>query len=315
VRPGVVSLDWRIYCQLYRQLDDPVWGMFPHPPVNAIAKSLGVARATVWRRLREWEKSGFVAGSEVFPNPRLLGVGLVGYRVIIPDTEARQAFAEELEQVDGVVFGVVNVGGSADIIAVSDLPASRARREERLRRISGVKSVDRGTQVWFPPCLRKVSPEDWRFINEVRRHPTWSVKQLADALDISTKTASKRYLALRTDRALLALPVEDFAKFNGVVAGGILILAPGAEAPRVRRAVEQRMPDALIVGSWGQDPAVPSPIVAFLQLVQKASDTEAAAALAIPGVARQETFYPGTARAYRHWFDARLFETLAKHGR
>jgi len=312
VRPGPKSLDWRIYCQLYRQLDDPVWGMFPHPAVKEIAQSLGIARATVWRRFQEWEKSGFVVGYELFPNPALLGVGLTGYRVIIPDPEARRGFPDALEQVDGVTFGVINLGGSADVIAVSDLPASRARREERLRAITGVKSVDRGSRVWFPLCTRKPSLRDWRMIEELRRNPTSSLSGLAEKLEISTKTASRRLQTLKNDRAILSLPVEDFAKFDGVIAGGILVLAPGAEARSISLALQKRLPEALIVGSWTQNPALPSPIVAFLQCVQKASETEAAGALGIPGVVREETFFPGTARAYRNWFDSRIFETIAQ---
>ncbi|MCI4351366.1 MAG: Lrp/AsnC family transcriptional regulator [Thermoplasmata archaeon] len=307
-----MSLDWQIYCELVRRSPDPVWGMFPHPPVGTIAQRLGIARNTVWRRLKEWERDGFLRGFEVIPNPALLGVGLRSYFVTIPEPSAKQHFVEQLELIDGVFIVTIDLGTNAVLITVADLPSSQARRERLLRGISGVASVSRGTPVWLPTSARTLSIEEWRFISVLRANPTWSLERLAKALGISTKTASRRYDSLTQDRAILSFVVENFAKFPGVVGGVTILLAPGVDSRSVAQEVQRLVPDALEIPSVARAPGAPSSKLSFVRLIRSASEAEAIAGLGIPGFEHVSTFFPGVVKAYRRWFDERIAEVLAR---
>jgi DNA-binding Lrp family transcriptional regulator len=308
------SLDWRVYCELYRQTPDPLWGLFPHPSVNAIAKRLGITRGTVWRRLIEWQKIGFLKGFEIIPNPTLLGVGLRTYKVKIPDLSARRHFLEELEYIDGMVSALVQIGADADLVTISDIASARKRREELLTRIEGVASITPGLAMWVPSCARNVSLDEWHFISGLRTNPTISLGKLADKLGISAKTASRRYTSLRKDCAILGYAAEDFSKFPGVVAGSGIILNPKADPRPVTLAIENDLPDALELRDMTQAPGGHSSTLAYLQLIRVAPEVDAISTLKLPGVARVEKFFPGAEIVYRHWFDERIAEVLARHG-
>lgn len=309
-----MTLDWKIYRELYRQSDDPLWGMYPHPPIGRIAASLGVSKVTVWRRLVAMQRSGFLSSFEVMPNPALLGVGLTVYRVQVPDRRARIPFMDELESVDGVVSVQLDFGRGALLETVTDLPASQARRVKMIERIDGVEAVTWGGDCWLPPCPTTIPPDAWRFIWELRQHPTWTIERLAAELGASRKTTSRRYAALRSQRAMLGLYVEDFTKYSGAVVGTMLTLDAGTDPRPVLQSVRRLYPDALEPRSVLLPPGKPRPRPGFLREVSSpaSAEHEIAALLAVPGVASVESWLPGILRVYRHWFDARMFEMMTR---
>lgn len=309
-----MPLDWRVFCQLYRQTDDPMWGVFPHPSAGSIAKSIGVTRVTVWRRLTAMQRAGFLTGYEVIPNPILLGVGLSHYNIMITDPRARLRFLDELEFVDGAFLATIDFGPGASLIAISDFPSSRHRREKMIARIDGVESLSPPTPVWLPDCGYKVSRDGWRFIDAARRNPTWSLDRIARELRTTPGTVSIRYQMLKRERAILGHPLEDFAKLPGTVIGVDLTLEPGVDSRLVARAVRLSQPDALEAPSPLRRAGTPSSGLTFIQLCRNASETNQCSIefLAIRGVEKIDTFFPGMIRAYRHWFDARMFEVMAR---
>jgi len=314
--PLSMTLDWKIYRELYRQSDDPLWGMFPHPPIGQIAATLGVSKVTVWRRLGAMQKSGFLSGFDVMPNPTLLGVGLAAYRVNVPDRRARVRLLDELESVDGVMSAQLDFGRSAVLVAVADLPAAQSRRERLIQRIDGVEGLIRTGACWVPPCPSSIPADSWRFIWELRQHPTHTIEELAAALGISRKTASRRYSTLRAERAMLSQYLEDFTKYPGAVVGTILTLDAGTDPRTILPAARRLYPDALEPPSILLPPGKPRDRPGFLREVSSpaSAEHEIAALLAIPGVATVESWLPGVSRAYRSWVDARMFEMMARMG-
>jgi DNA-binding Lrp family transcriptional regulator len=311
-----MTLDWKIYRELYRQADDPLWGMFPHPPIGEIAEELGVSKVTVWRRLAAMEKSGFLSAMEVLPNPALLGVGLAVYRVDVPDRRARVQFLDELETVDGILSAQLDFGRSALLVAVTDLPASQTRRERLIRRLRGVEQLERIAGCWLPPCPASLPAEAWRFIWAIRQHPRWTLEQLAASLGITRKTASKRYRTLRSQHSILSQYLEDFTKYPGAVIGMLLTLEAGANVRGVLETVRRLYPDALEPPSLRLPPGELRPRPGFIWEVSSPSNAEhsIASVLAAPGVATVESWLPGITRVYPHWVDARMFETMERLG-
>ncbi|MCI4324010.1 MAG: AsnC family transcriptional regulator [Thermoplasmata archaeon] len=274
-----------------------------------------MTRGTVWRRLLGLERTGFLKGYEVIPNPALLGVGLNSYNLSIPDARAQLRFLDALESVDGVLEAMVDLGPKAVVVTVADGPSSSSRREKMIARIDGVESMNRPVAVWLPDCTSNVSLERWRLISEFRRNPTSSWGTLARRLGVSPRTAANRCRSLQRGRHILGYLNENFEKFPGVVAGVVLTLNSGTESRAVAAAVQRLEPEALEIPSLTRSPRSQSPRLAFMRLVLRASDAQrgAAAFLGIPGVSRADTFFHGTMRFYRHWFDVRIIELLARH--
>jgi DNA-binding Lrp family transcriptional regulator len=305
------SVDWRIYAELFRQSDDPIWGMFPNPSCRRIAAKLGLSRGTVWRRLAALRKSGFLTGNAVIPNPRLLGVGLSGYRVVLRDRDAWKRFLSDLELVDGVVLALVNLGAEAEVVAVSDLSASRQRREEVLRRMGGVESVGEALPVWVPECSRRPTLADWKLIGQIRQNPSRSLKSLSAQSRTSARATARRLSRLKRDKVILGVATENFSKFPGVVVGETLVLAPKADSLSVARAVTRRFPDALGIQALNRQPGGSPSTVTFIRTLRAGTETAEIDGLAIPGVSKVRTFFPTASQSYGQWFDARIAEIVA----
>jgi DNA-binding Lrp family transcriptional regulator len=287
-----------------------MWGMYPHPPVGTIAERLGIARNSVWARFQSWQRSGFALGYEVFPNPRLLGLGVEALRVEVPKPEARSHFVDELELVDGVLLSQSEVSPFVVVVSIADSPESRARREKLLRRIDGVGQIKFRRTCWLPPAPAKIASKDWELIAVVRRQPTASMEQIARALRRSSKTVARDYKRLCTSRAMLSYRVDDFRNFPGTAAGLEIRTETGIDARAVASEVQRLFPDALELPVMDQPYQQPATYLAFELCLPAAAAVEQAVsqASAVKGVARVDIHFIGWDRAYRHWFDERLYE-------
>jgi DNA-binding Lrp family transcriptional regulator len=309
-------LDWKVYREMVRLADDPMWGMYPHPPIGTIATSLGIARNSVWARFQSWQRTGFARGYEVFPNPRLLGLGIEAFRVEVPNPEDRRNFVDELEFVDGVLISQSEVSSFVVVDAIADSPESRARREKILRRIEGVASIKFRRSCWLPLCPARISSSDWQLIAAVRRQPSASMEALSQGLDRSAKTVARDYKRLCTSRAMLSYRVDDFRRFPGTAAGLEIRTEVGIDAREVAGAVQRLFPDALELPVADQPYQHPAAYLAFELCLPAAAGVEqvVSEASALKGVARVLVHFIGWDRAYRHWFDTRLYEITQGKG-
>lgn len=291
-----------------------MWGVFPHPPIRRIAKRIGAAEVTVWRRLRLLREIGFLGDFEVMPNPVLLGVGLCGYKARIEDPRARRKFIEELELVDGVISAVFEFGPRIDLIAVADHPSSRENRERLIKRIDGVESLDRPTPVWLPSCPRTISREKWRLLLAFRRDPSQPISRLATRINASVKTTSARLREMKESGIILGFVIENFAHFPELIVGYALDLKTGTDAREVAQRAGKVQPILLELPITDNPRGGQTTILSFLRPARNANEIEQTAVdlFGLSGVTEGRTFFPGEVRAYRRWIDARLFEVMAR---
>lgn len=309
---GRSSLDWELYRELYRTGDDPFWSCWPHPDLGRLAKALGSTRTTIWRRLREWRRIGFIAGYEVVPNPLLMGVGLVMSEVQLSDARSRQGFLKELELIDGVFLANYDLGPRTVVVSVADLPASRARRAELIGRIPGVESVRTLSPVWIPPFRRRLSPKEWRFLATIRESPESSLLELSRSAGMSAKTFSRHYRAVREGKEILSYRVEDFSRFPGTIAMLVASLDPRVDPRGTAARISAEVPGLMEIASITSAPFAPQDRLGFCALLPSASSLEAleAAVQDVPGVQKVRTRFRGGERAYRGWFDERISQAV-----
>jgi DNA-binding Lrp family transcriptional regulator len=256
---------------------------------------------------------GFFKSFELFPNPRLFGVGLRQYHLSVPEPHAQHRLLSELEFVDGAFWVQLDSMRDAKLITIHDFTASSERRERMLRRIPGLIRLGASSPVWLPECPKRLSPKDWRFIGAMRGNPTGPIAELAAELEISARTASRRFDWLTKSGALLGFWVEDFSKFPGAVAGFNLGLKPDVDGRSVVQSALRLYPDAFEPPAVTRSPEGVRSMPTILREIPNVPEAEASAdaLLEIPGVSDAHVFFPNTARTYRHWFDARIFERLA----
>jgi DNA-binding Lrp family transcriptional regulator len=307
-----MSLDWEIYRALYRSSDCPVWKAESHPDPSRLGLQAGSSRGTVWRRLREWRRSGFIQGHEIIPHPALFGVGLTTYEVKLSDPKARQLFLDELELVDGVFIANFALGPRTMVISIADRPASQARRAELIGRIPGVDSVKPSREVWLPARPRSLTTKEWKLISALREAPDKPFSALARAVGVSAKTFSRKYQLLRQLNGILTYRVEDFSKFSGTVATFSVTLSSEEGSRAIARQIEDRLPGLLELVFIDRPPYSPNVRLGYSTFVASASsmETAEAAVYEIPGVSGVQTMFIGGERAYRGWFDERIHQVI-----
>lgn len=311
-RPPHASLDWEIYRALYRSTDNPVWDAVAQPTLGAELGKLGISRNTLWRRLKDWRRLGFIQGHEVIPNPSVFGVGLVTNEVRLSNPRARRRFLDDLDLVDGIFLVNFDLGPRTMVVSVADLPKSQSRRKELIRRLPGVEAIGPDVRVWLPACPTRLSLREWKVVAALRDAPEAALAELARAAGTSSKTFSRRYRALRESHAILTYRIEDFTKFPGTVSTFVVRLADDADSRAVAAEVGRRLPGLLETVFIGCPPFAPNRRLAYSAYVGSASAMEEIEAIAcdIPGVVELETRFWGGERAYRAWFDQKITDAL-----
>src|SRR5271157_4734971 len=138
-RPADIDID--ILLEMYRSRGVTIAGVDPRLKANSIARKLGVSRARVDSRLKEWTHYGLLQRFDVWPNPALLD--RIGFTVDVRLTDRfrKQEVIERMRLIDGAVGGIEFVGDwiSAQFVVPNESEARR--RTELLGGLTGVAGV------------------------------------------------------------------------------------------------------------------------------------------------------------------------------
>lgn len=317
--PFVDNLDLSMLRAMYPDRRWSVWGIDPRVTVQEIARSVGLGRNAARLRLRRWREEGFWHGVDVWPNPRLFGVGVARFELLLTETQDADEVLGRVGALEGALRAYTGYGDersphpgtSVSILCVDEHPRPRRdRRIESLRRLSPDREV-RGPFVMRPPTSTIGADRlDWRIILAARRSPSHSVRKLATTIGQPERRVRRHWDALVEGRAILYIPNIDWSRSPSIV---LHITCDSASArSEVEHSVELLHPDLLPLDT---DPAVYGGrheqlgnLVVVRIPVESAAAVQQAIArvLAIPHVRRVSPDYPLRARSYGAWFDARL---------
>ncbi len=310
-----MTLDWEIYDQLLRRTESPIWGRFPRPPTAEVASRLRVSPNTVWRKLGDWRRRGFLRGYIILPHPNLLQAAITRYTVSATDPIAKARLLKDLELVEGVILAVNEVGVKLAVIGATELNDGPHRLRELLRRLPGTAVVSPPHRAWLPPCEGELTGEDWRLLTIVRNTPEAPVTRLASRMGRSTKTVSRQLALLRRSHRMLSMWLEDWSHFPSLVAGFTLRLEPGADPNYVRREFHGMVPGCQERAWFDFPPGEPGRGLTYMVEIATTAeiDTVVQAGLRIRGVARVENNFRVADRDYPTWIDRRI--ELLRRGR
>lgn len=301
-------MDWDLYRALFSPSANPLWGRFPHPPIGQLAARLGVSPNSVWRKLTEWRKTGFLRGYIVLPHPALLGVGLSGFCLKVSGPAEKRRLLTDLELVDGVIFSSYEVGPRVDVVVVADREEAQERRKKLIARLPGVTFVGATRELWLPRCEGFLSANDWSLITALRTSPEDSLLELADRTGLSVRTVTRRLARMQLSHTVLSHFLEDWTRFPGTVVVFQLGLRPGTDSLKVGPRFQEEVPSAVEIPWQFHPPGTPVNPVAYLAPVRTgpAIDDVVEVALGIPGVAKVETAFPGSEQGYPGWLDEHI---------
>jgi len=240
--------------EMYRTGEVTIAGVDPRLNVSRIAERLGCSRAKITGRLEEWRSSGFLARYDVWPNPALFGLGGSTVDLRLVDPMRKASVIEHLALLDGAVGCVEFLGPWISYQFLHPDPATRERRLKLLRRLDGVAEVG-APLPWSPiPPKRRLTALDLRIVRALRSGPTASIREIARAVGVSSRTITTRYGALVADWSVWFLPIFDFTRLPGPVVS-LLVTVDGPERrEELRRRLQRAYPESLQFGWAGFGP-------------------------------------------------------------
>lgn len=290
------SLDLRILSTIF---GGGAWRFVDWDPrisTREIAKRVGLAPSTVWERLREWERSGFLQGYGVLPNPRLLNARMVSHNVELRNAAERDPFVRAAEGIDGLVAFFHHVGAWVSVITFDASPAESAQRSELLARLAGARHVEPPHALPdFAPRGRAPDARDWRILRSFVASPGGSLASIARDAGVSERTAKRRYGRMIRDRLVWLSPFLDFSRGKGVIASIIVRFDPKVGYAVLANAMKDRYPDVLRFGEGIESPeGEPYPLWQGLWALDNIGEAEALsrAILTLRGVEDVEITHP-----------------------
>jgi DNA-binding Lrp family transcriptional regulator len=271
-RPADIDID--ILREMYLSRGVSIAGVDPRLKANGIAQRLGVSRARVDSRLKEWTKYGLLQRFDVWPNPALFDRMGFTVDVRLSDRFRKEEAIEKIRLMEGAVGGIDFAGEWIAVQFVVPDATDVNRRAQLLRGLAGVASVGEPIRWARLEPTRALSPLDLRIIRVLREFPTQPLSTIARHVGVSTRTITTRYGRLVEDRAVWFVPVLDFRALTQPVVSLNVQLSDVAQHERVSRALRKAFPQSLEFVRAGFGPILPPDVTVFFVLCPSAARVE-----------------------------------------
>ena len=191
------------------------------PSNREISRRLKLPPGTVRYRINRMYRTGALKGSDVFPNPNLVGVKFGVYVVDVSPGLRKAEAVRELERVDGAVIIHDFLGSLAWVGFLYEDDRSYSRRLEEFSKIAGAEGVF--SPILYPPCGVSLTRREAGLVLRLSRGKFESYGGLARELGVSVRTLERMLSKLVREGALFSLPRVDYRKMTGCVTADILL--------------------------------------------------------------------------------------------
>ncbi len=245
VIPRQADIDIDILREMYHARAVTIAGVDPRLNASRVARRLGVSRARVDARLKEWTRYGLLQRFDVWPNPALFDRVGFSVDVRLADRFQKETLFERIRLIDGAVGAIDFVGAWVAAQFVVPGSADVSRTVALVRGLSGVAEVGAPMDWARVEPTRELTPLDLRIVRVLRRYPTEPLSVVAHHVGVSTRTITTRYGRLVDDLAVWFVPVLDFRALTEPVVSLNVHLGPSVEREAIARAIRRAFPKTL----------------------------------------------------------------------
>jgi DNA-binding Lrp family transcriptional regulator len=209
-----------------------------------IARTLGVTVDTVKDRIRRMEAAGVIAGYQVMPNLRHLGLTGAAFLFRVPAMEAKDRVVDEAQTTEGLLELHDFQGPAMCVDLVYSSPEALQGRLDALAKSTGdaapLKFYDRD----MPPAPRPLTRLDWRILRAMRGRARAPLADIAAEVGVSARTAKRHHDRMAAEGAFFTYPLLDPSKAPGMVMFELLFWlradAGRGTANRILKAFDDR---------------------------------------------------------------------------
>jgi len=236
------SLDIRLFRAMFPGNVMAIRAFDPRLSVQDLARSAGLSRVTVRRRLARWRDEGFWRNVVAFPNPDALGTSFQMQSVVLEPGRTRSRSERALIDLLEPAFlfqsdDVYNPLFLAEAREISD------RRQGRFREVNGSHVLCPPLDFPFVSSSMTLGLRDWKIIRSLRRFPGPDWGAVANDVGVSLRGLQRRVARLMEGRALFFFPDVDFRRSPGSVAWVGIMFGKGADTVRLETEITQRFPN------------------------------------------------------------------------
>ena len=207
-----------------------------------IARTLGLTRRTVQRRVGKMVDSGFIRGFEVFFDLSQLGLADAVCNIRVRSGNSMESVREKLKGMQEVTEVLTFIGG---VLVAQIAYSDREALEDTLRRIGtidGVADIDYETGPKTSPSVA-LTRIDWRLVRSLSHNSRKETVEIAHELSVSPRTVQRRLRFLEKKRALRFGLQVDVSSADGLFPYLLLVqLQPGISKSKIYDRVRQLMP-------------------------------------------------------------------------
>ncbi|MFQ5552260.1 MAG: winged helix-turn-helix transcriptional regulator [Thermoplasmata archaeon] len=269
---------------------------------SRIAQGLDVSVKTVKARLQRLEDEGVVAGYQIYPNLRHLGVQWRSYFFRVP-SEKKEGLNPALEAVEGLVhiFDFFGPDLCCDLY-YRDQPELERRLRLVLELLGAPRALD-----WYdnrmPRVTRSLSPLDWRIVKALRMRARIPLADLSGEIGVTDRTIRRRIGQMVNHGGIDVVPIIDPTLMKDTVPAAFLFRLDDDRAQAVIREIE-RIFDAAYLSAW----VPPSPETGHfitLLVARRMADLDEMRRRAgdVRGVESVEAFIPADVWHNEDWID------------
>ncbi len=269
---------------------------------SRIADGLDVSVKTAKARLQRLEDEGVVAGYQIYPNLRHLGVHWRSYFFRVP-SEKKEGLNPALVAVEGLVHIYDFFGPDLCIdLCYRDQP----ELERRLRLVSELLGAPRAFD-WYenrmPLVTGSLSSLDWRIVKALRLRARTPLRDLSRDIGVTDRTIRRRLDRMVKEGGIDVVPLIDPTRMKDTLPAAFLFRLNEDKAQAAIREIEHVF-DSAYLSSW----VPPSPEMGHfitLLVARRMADLDEMRRRAgdLPGVESVEAFIPADVWHNEDWID------------
>jgi DNA-binding Lrp family transcriptional regulator len=271
-----------------------------------IARELGSTVNTVKDRIGRMEEDGVIAGYQVVPNFRHMGLSAGAHKFRIADERRKDEAVAVARGLDGILEVHDFMGPSLCVDVAYRDATDLGEKLRTLSEAAGDANPVRFYERAMPRVERGLSSLDWRILQALRWRADRSLSEVADEVGVALRTVRRRYDRMSAEGSFFAIPLVDPSKAAGLFMFDLICeLAPLGKQEAIRQLL-RTFDDRHV---YGFEPA-PGSTAGFDMLLFAATSADVEAvrreAAAVPGVIHAEANLFRAFLDESRWLDAAI---------
>ena len=268
-----------------------------------LARRLNRSVNTIKTRVARMEADGVIAGYQVIPNLRHLGLTGVAYYFTSPIDEKKEEAMAAIAQMDGLleIHDFLGRGFCIDFTH-----ADSAALERSLATLAGITGEESPVKFYerdMPQVKRPLTNLDWRILAALRFQAKRSLDEVGAELGVTGRTVRSRYARMAAEGSFFAVPMLDPSRAGGLFLFEILLYIEDGQFDAVTAEFHRRLDGAHVYAKAPSSPELGHwDALVFAHNTAEVEQLRASAA-AIPGVARADAWLFRGLHDHGEWLD------------